>query len=204
MKTARWLLAAAVVSPLVACRTEQTLVEPDPHLERMLRQPKRLAYDEDPLLRGGMAMQAPPPGAMPVDAVVDDPVRQTGIREGRWAEHVPVPIDRPAIERGRAHFDAFCAPCHGVVGDATSVVAEKMGLRGPRDLQDPAVRDYAPGRIFDAVHRGYGMMPSYAAQLSVDDAWGVVAYVRALQLSRHAQVAQLPPAMRARLLAEAP
>ena len=47
-------------------------------------------------------------------------------------------------------------------------------------------------------------MPSYAVQLGVNDAWAVVAYVRALQLARHARVADLPPELRDELAREAP
>jgi mono/diheme cytochrome c family protein len=202
MRAAFAILAG--VPLLLSCRTEQTLVEPDPHLERMLRQPKRLAYDEDPQLPGGMAMQAPPPGTLPSDAVVDDPARTTGVRAGHWVDRIPVRLDRAAIQRGREHFDTLCAACHGVTGDGVSVVAEKMGLRKPRDLQDPGLRGDPPGRTFETVRHGYGMMPSYAVQLSVDQTWEVVAYLTALQLSRHARIADLPPALRAQLLAEAP
>jgi hypothetical protein len=46
-------------------------------------------------------------------------------------------------------------------------------------------------------------MPSYAVQLSVEDSWGVVAYVRALQLARGARMAELPPDVRAELVKEA-
>ncbi len=204
MRAPAWVAAAAGLSLLPACRTDQTLVEPDPHLQRMLAQPKRLAYDDDPTLPHGMAMQPPPSGALPVDAPVGDPGRETGVRGDRWVQRIPVPIDRAAMERGRAHFDAFCAACHGVLGDATSVVAEKMGLRKPRDLEDAEVRAYPDGRIFSTIRQGYGMMPSYGVQLSVDASWEVVAYVRALQLSRGATVADLPPPVRARLAAEAP
>jgi hypothetical protein len=84
------------------------------------------------------------------------------------------------------------------------VVAEKMALRAAPSLQDERVRSYAPGRIFQTIREGYGLMPSYAGELSVNDAWGVVDYVRALQLARHARVAELPPEVRRHLVEEAP
>jgi mono/diheme cytochrome c family protein len=203
MTSRSWLpLAAACL--LLACRTEQTLVEPDPHLERMLTQPKRLPYQEDLRLLRGMVMQNPPAGTMPVDAIVGDPMLVLGAAAGHWAERIPVPLDRPMLERGRNRFDTFCAPCHGILGDGVSVVSTKMALRKPENLQGDRIRAYPPGRVFQAIRGGYGLMPSYQVQLSVSDAWAVVAYVRALQLARGAVVADLPSQVRDRLAKEAP
>jgi hypothetical protein len=42
-------------------------------------------------------------------------------------------------------------------------------------------------------------MPSYAAQIPVDDRWAIVAYIRALQLSQHATLEDAPPDARAQL-----
>jgi mono/diheme cytochrome c family protein len=207
MTRPRSLLLAAVV-PLVAaicaCRTEQTIVTPDPHLNRMLKQEKRLAYQEDAVLPRGMAMQQPPEGTLPMDAVPGQPLLTTGVAGGRWAERIPVRVDRALLEEGRKRFDVLCATCHGVLGDGSSMVADKMALRRPRNLLDPEVRSYVPGRVFQAIREGYGLMPSYSVQLSVRETWGVVAYLRALQLAQGARVAALPGDVRAQLAREAP
>jgi mono/diheme cytochrome c family protein len=195
------VLAATPLLP--ACRTEQTLVEPDPHLNRMLVQEKRLPYDVDPNMPHGMTMQTPPPGTLPTTAVVGDLARTTGVAGDRWVERIPISINRAAIDRGRSHFDALCAACHGVLGDGVSVVAEKMALRKPRNLLEPEVRAFPAGRLFETVRSGYGLMPSYSVWLSYDETWELVAYVKALELARGAVVADLPPGVRARLLGAA-
>ncbi len=198
-------LALGLLASLASgCRTEQTLVTPDPHLERMVEQPKLLPYDPDPILPQGMAMQQAPEGTLPVDAPVGQPLVTTGSADGYWAERIPVPIDRAAIDAGHRNFDTFCAACHGVLGDGVSAIAANMALRRPPSLQEARIRAYSPGRVFQTVRQGYGLMPSYSVALSVRDAWGVVAYVRALQLARGARVAALPPALRAQLTREAP
>jgi mono/diheme cytochrome c family protein len=194
----RGVLLVAVVA-LAGCRTEQTLVKPDPHLERMLDQEKRLPYEEDPILPGGMAMQRPPDGTLPIDAPVGEPLVSEGSAGGRWAERIPVAVDRAMVDDGRRDFDTFCATCHGVRGNGESVVARKMAFRKPQDLLADSVRAYPPGRVFDTIRHGYGLMPSYRAQLSVRATWGVVAYVRALQLAQGIRVADLPPDLQAQL-----
>jgi mono/diheme cytochrome c family protein len=196
--------AAVVAVPVLGCRTESTLVMPDPHLERMLKQEKAVAYDEDPVLPNGMVMQHPPEGTFPVDALPPDPLVTTGAEDGRWAARIPIPVDREAIETGRHRFDVFCAPCHGALGDGVSVVAEKMTLRKPENLLEPRIRAYPPGRVFQAIRGGYGLMPSYAVQVSVNEAWAVTAYVRALQMSRGVALADLPPEVRAEHARQSP
>lgn len=187
-----------------ACRTEQTIVTPDPHLERMLTQQKRLAYQADSLLPGGLVMQHPPEGTVPVDAVIGPSLLTTGASDNRWADRIPIPVDRTFVETGHDRFDLYCATCHGVLGDGVSVVAAKMSLRKPPSLHDPRILAYPPGRLFATIREGYGLMPPYAVQLSLHDTWAVVAYIRALQLARGARVSALPASVRARLAKEAP
>jgi mono/diheme cytochrome c family protein len=196
-----WVLLAGCL--LVACRTEQTFVEPDPHLERMLVQPKVLAYQQVPFLPEGMAMQSPPPGTLPVDAIADDARVTAGLSGDHWVERIPVPLSRELLQQGRERFERFCAACHGVLGDGVSVVADKMTLRRPENLQEDRIRAYPAGRVFQTIRKGYGLMPSYDVQLSVRETWAVVAYVRALQLAREARVADLPPQVRDQLTREA-
>jgi hypothetical protein len=107
-----------------------------------------------------------------------------------------LPVTRELLERGRDRFAIFCAPCHGVTGDGDSDVAENMTLRKPPSIHDPSTRAFPPGRIFAAVTRGYGLMPSYAALLSIGDRWAVVAFIGALQLSQEIGRAELPDGLR--------
>ncbi len=189
---------------VAGCRTEQTIVPPDPHLERMLDQPKVRAYETAPLLPHGMAMQPPPDGTLATDAVLGPSLVTTGAAGGAYAEAIPVPVDRALLETGRARFDVFCVACHGVLGDGVSAIAPQMALRKPPSLLVPPASTDPAGEVFDTLRNGYGLMPSYKVQLSVRDAWAVVAYLGALRLAQHAVVTELPPDVRERLAEEAP
>jgi len=74
-----------------------------------------------------------------------------------------------------------------------------MMLRKPPSLHLARIRALPDGRIFQVATEGYGVMPSYAGDLSVAERWAVVAYVRALQLSQNVPAGSLPPAARAEL-----
>jgi mono/diheme cytochrome c family protein len=190
------LLTSALL--LAGCRTEETFITPHPHLERMLDQEKVLPYANAAMLPHGMAMQLPPEGTEPVDAPLGNPLLHDGVAGGRYASRIPVRVDREMVEDGRRHYGTMCAPCHGVLGDGDSVVADEMNLRKPANLL-AAARAYPPGRVFQVIRLGYGMMPSYRNELTTEDTWAVVAYVRALQLSSAVHVDRLPSALRARL-----
>ena len=203
MRSAALAVAVLALGP-AGCRTEQTLVTPDPHLERMLDQPKVRAYDEAPLLPHESAMQSPPEGTLTVDAPIGSSPLLTGADGDGYIRVVPVPIDRALLETGRARFDVFCATCHGVLGDGVSAVAPQMALRKPPNLVVPPKTTDPVGDTFNTIRNGYGLMPSYKVQLSVNDTWAVVAYLRALRLAQHARVSDLPADVRERLAEEDP
>jgi hypothetical protein len=68
----------------------------------------------------------------------------------------------------------------------------QRGFRPPTSFHDPRLRAQPDGYLFDVITNGFGVMPDYAAQVPVADRWAVVAYIRALQLSRNAMLADVP------------
>jgi mono/diheme cytochrome c family protein len=90
-----------------------------------------------------------------------------------------------------------CAVCHGLLGDGDSLVAKNMSQRPPPSLhQRVRLED---GHYFQVVSRGFGLMPAYASELTVEERWAIVAYLRALQLSQNARPDLVPPQERERL-----
>src|SRR5690606_29762514 len=100
------------------------------------------------------------------------------------------------VARGARRYEIFCAPCHGLDGEAETPVARDMALRAPPSLHERRIVESTDLYLYEVVRDGYGLMPSYAARLDPRDRWAVVAYVRALQLAARAPVAWLPPSRR--------
>jgi mono/diheme cytochrome c family protein len=174
-----------------------------PRLDPMQRQPKYRAYQAAGADGEAVqpAMRHPPAGTVPAGPLPDAGLA-TGLGpDGRPLERSPLPATAATLARGRLRFEVFCAACHGVLGDGESQVALNMALRRPPSLH--AYRDVPDGHIFRVLTNGFGLMPSYAAELPLlEDRWAVVHYVRALQLSQHAALEQVPPDARQRLLEE--
>jgi mono/diheme cytochrome c family protein len=161
-----------------------------PAWDPMQRQAKYKAYQPSEHYPDGLAMRAPPAGTVPWGSV-GDPALQQGVGpDGRPVPLAPVTLTPQLLAAGRKKFDIHCAVCHGLVGDGRSQVALNMSLRKPPDLH--LYRDVPDGYLYQVISKGFGLMPSYAAELTPEERWGVVGYLRALQLSQHASAAQVP------------
>lgn len=113
----------------------------------------------------------------------------------------PLPLTADLLERGRERYKIFCTPCHGIQGDGNGMVVMRGMKRPPSfyDPQDPRLRQVPNGYLYDVITNGFGGMLSYSQQIPPADRWAIVAYVRALQLSRNAPISDLPPALRDKL-----
>jgi mono/diheme cytochrome c family protein len=95
------------------------------------------------------------------------------------------------LERGQQRFGIFCAPCHGDAGDGDGMIARR-GFPQPASFHIDRLRDASDEHLYAVITRGYGAMYSFGASVPPDDRRAIVAYIRALQLSRNARLADLP------------
>ncbi len=164
------------------------------------RQPKTQAYRESEFYDDGLSMREPPEGTVPRERVAGAPGLNTGKERSAAGDQyltvIPVKVDDVLLRLGRKRYDIICATCHGPLGDGDSIVGRQMALRPPPSLH--FYKEKPVGYLFEVATKGFGLMASYAAELSVRERWAVVAYVRALQLSQ-VPVASAPASVRAQL-----
>ena len=162
-----------------------------PAFDPMQRQAKYKAYQSSEFHPDGLALRTPPAGTVPYGSV-GDPAVQRGVGpDGKPLPRSPLAFTPPLLATGRKKFEIHCAVCHGLTGDGQSQVALNMSLRKPPSLH--LYREVPDGYLYQVISQGFGLMPNYAAELTPAERWGVVGYVRALQLSQHASAAQVPP-----------
>lgn len=104
---------------------------------------------------------------------------------------LPVPLTRKLLERGRERFNIFCSPCHGETGDGDGMIVRR-GYKRPPSYHIARLRAMPVGYFFTVASDGLGQMPAYREQVLPEDRWAIAAYIRALQLSQHARLAELP------------
>ena len=128
----------------------------------------------------------------------EDALLYSGKSNGADTTIFPFPIDDRVMARGQERFDIYCSPCHGRTGFGDGMVVRR-GYRRPPSYHDDRLRNAPIGHFMVVISNGFGAMPDYAAQINVEDRWAIVAYVRALQLSEHAAVGDVPTDQREKL-----
>jgi mono/diheme cytochrome c family protein len=180
---ARLLAAFALAGALVAdagCRQD------------MHDQPKYIPLRESAFFGDARSARPIIEGTVARGQLHDDALLYTGKVAGRDADVFPIPISAAVLARGRERFEIYCSPCHGRTGQGDGMVARR-GFRHPPTFHQDRLRDAPVGHFFDVMTNGFGAMPDYAAQVRPEDRWAIIAYVRALQLSEHATMADVPP-----------
>jgi len=133
----------------------------------------------------------------------DDALLYTGKVGTAFATEFPAPVTQATLERGQQRYNIYCTPCHDRVGTGNGMIVQR-GYRRPPSFHIDRLHAAPVGYFFDVITNGFGVMPSYAAQVPVPDRWAIIAYLRALQLSQHATLADVPPAEQPRLSQPAP
>ena len=195
------VLALAAYAVLASCERE---------MQDMYRQPRFDRNESSTLFADGRATRPPPPGSVAVAegtlAMTSSGMRGERAREARAAALAASSAGAPTLaqlERGRERFEIVCSPCHSVVGDGDGTVVRR-GFPRPPSYHEERLRNAPDRHFFDVITNGYGVMFSYADRVAPADRWAIVAYIRALQISQHAELARLPQAVQDELVATLP
>ena len=110
----------------------------------------------------------------------------------------PPPVTLALLQRGQERFRIYCTPCHSELGNGQGMIVQR-GFPPPPDYTIPRLLNAPVQHFFDVITHGYGAMYSYADRVQARDRWAIAAYIRALQLSRHGTLDDVPPEQRASL-----
>ena len=116
----------------------------------------------------------------------------TGLVNGKEGDGFPIALTPEVMQRGQERYNIYCTPCHSRVGNGDGMIVQR-GYRPAGDFHTDRLRNAPLGHFFNVMTNGYGAMPDYAAQLTPEDRWAVVAYIRALQLSQNAKPGDVAP-----------
>jgi len=161
-------------------------------------QPRYEPYEQSSFFDDRRASRPIPPHTVARGHLEADTALYTGLAAGTLVEEFPFPVTREVIERGRDRYDIYCSPCHDRVGTGRGMIVRR-GFKQPPPLHDQRLRESPNGYIFQVITNGFATMPSYALQITAQDRWAIVAYIRALQLSQHASAGEIPSEKRAAL-----
>jgi mono/diheme cytochrome c family protein len=107
----------------------------------------------------------------------------------------PPPATLALLKRGQERYNVFCSPCHSRVGDGKGMIVQR-GYKQPTSYHDQRLVDAPTDYFVQVMTQGFGVMPSYAPQVGLEDRWAIAYYIRALQYSQNARLADLPAELR--------
>ena len=136
----------------------------------------------------------------PVYPFEDSPIN-TGHITGttNFIETNPMPITPELLKRGQQRFTINCTPCHGATGEGKGITQKIGAMAVVANLHDKRIVELPDGELFFVITNGRNLMGAYGANVTVEDRWAIIAYLRALQLSRLGAVDDLPQELRATL-----
>jgi len=150
-------------------------------------QPKYHEYEPAGLFPDRRVLQAPVPGT----------VARGDLARAEEAARKPA-VTAQLLARGREQYEVFCSPCHDRAGTGAGIIVQR-GFPRPPSLHEDRLRSADDRHFIDAITRGYGAMYAFADRVQPRDRWAIVAYIRALQLSQHAALTDVPAGERAAL-----
>jgi mono/diheme cytochrome c family protein len=169
------LVSVLVAAALTGCgaTSQQRAYE---YMPDMARGPAYKAFAPNPVTRDGLTLQRPVAGtiARGYRPFLYGPGEPEAMRAGRELTN-PHAATAQTLEEGKALYLTYCAVCHGELGRGDGPISGK--IPPPPSYVSDRLLQFPQGRIFHVITKGAGKMPSYAAQLSVDERWKVVTYV---------------------------
>jgi mono/diheme cytochrome c family protein len=213
------LLIAIAAVAVLGFRGEKTTNEPWEIFPDMVRQMKVRAQSPLSFFADGRGPRMPINGTVPIGYEMPKPQTNapaaaaeavprgfsvgtdyfdTGKMGDKWGTGIPIPVTPQLLQRGRERFNITCAMCHGMTASGNGIT-KQYGLNTVVTLQDDRIRKMADGEIFNTITNGKNTMMAYGPNVMVADRWAVIAYLRALQRSQNAAIADVPPEHRADL-----
>jgi mono/diheme cytochrome c family protein len=178
-KAPKIFFAVIMLCSLPACRRD------------MFTQPKSNPLNASDFFQDGAASRPIPPHTVARSDVGNDDAFFTGIVGTNLVTTIPSPVTHAMLERGRECFEVNCVPCHGETGEGNGIVVQR-GFPSPPSYHIERLRNAPIGHFFDVMTHGYGAMYPFASRVTPEDRWAIAAYIRALQLSENATLADVP------------
>lgn len=162
-------------------------------LPEMVRTAAYKAYSANPNFADGKTLREPPPDTVPrgFRGVEFEASEADAVRAGEQLRNPYAFEDLAPFTRGAFVFRTWCLPCHGATGRGDGPVAMR-GYPAPPPFNSEKTLALKDGRMFHILTFGQKNMPAYASQMTEDDRWMAILYVRSLQRSTPATPAASP------------
>ncbi|MEO6708079.1 MAG: cytochrome c [Planctomycetota bacterium] len=184
MRTSFSILLLGALAVITSCRQD------------MHDQPKLKPQRPSSFFADGRANRPLVAGTIARGRLLDDELLDTGKQGAEFSKVFPFEITSKQLERGMSRYNIFCAPCHDSSGSGGGMIVMR-GMKQPVSFHIDRLKDAAPGYYFDVMTNGFGAMYDYSDRISTADRWAIAAYIRVLQKSQSAKLAETPAEIQA-------
>ncbi len=147
-----------------------------PPFDFMLNQNKGSAQAESNFFRNKREMRNPVEGTVARNYM---PYPNMGNLNPTEVYSNPLLPSKENLELGQRKFLTYCSPCHGDFADGNSRLRGQFPA-GPT-LHSDRVKNFSDGMIYHIITNGSAVMPSYSRQITREQRWAIVNYIRVLQ-----------------------
>jgi len=216
-----FILAVIAIVSLAGFRGRHSPKPPIEIFVDMVRNPRYDPQHESDFYSDMRAGRPPVPGTVPLGYTVPGAFLSTGANNNKfdqqpgafsdspdyynsgrigdvYGDGIPLKVDRAVLDRGRERFNINCAVCHGPVGLGNGITSQ-YGLVGIANFHEARFRTMPDGEIFNTITWGNKTMGAYGSNISVEDRWAIISYIRALQRSDGASIDDVPADQRPQL-----
>jgi len=216
-----FIFAAIAVISLAGLRGIHSAKPPIEIFVDMVRNPRYDPQHESDFYADTRAARAPIPGTVPLGYNVPNAFLSTGANNnkldqepggfsnatdyyntgrlgGMYGDGIPLKVDHEVVARGQERFNINCAVCHGPVGLGNGITSQ-FGLVGIANFHDSRIRKMPDGQIFNTITWGKNTMGAYGSNITVEDRWAIISYIRALERADGATINDVPADQRAQL-----
>ena len=169
---------------------------------------QKLGVNLPPVFKNGAVAREQPGDTVARGELQTDTHFYNGIVDGEWAKTFPprIEISDASIDRGKRQFEIYCRPCHGDDGKGNGMIAVRAleigagntGWNAPSNITDKDKVAMPHGELYNTITYGIRTMQGYGSQISPEDRWHMVLYIRALQRAARTPVSDLPKGVKPR------
>ena len=194
------IMTSAAVWLVAGKRGDVSRKPPIEVFDDMVRQDKFRPQQPNGFFANGRTSQGFVAGTVARGSHYEESAVNTGKIAGttNFVDVIPVAVTSKLMARGAQRFDISCRPCHGALGDGNGIT-KKLGMGVVANLHDPRIVQLTDGEVFQTITYGKNLMNGYGANITIEDRWAIVAYVRALQRTRLAIKEDLPEEFRSEM-----
>ncbi|HYO80908.1 MAG TPA: cytochrome c [Bryobacteraceae bacterium] len=195
------LIAATVAASallLTGCAGDTTRQPPVQVFPDMRTQKRYDPQEPSDFFADRRASRSPVQGTIARGRFKRDDSYFTGVVNSQYVGRNPLKIDENVMTLGQRRFNTYCSPCHDRTGQGRGTVAQRA-VWIPTNLHEGRVKGFNDGEIFDVITNGRRSMPQYRYQVTEEERWAIVAYVRALQRTTSGTIEDVPADQRAGL-----